>query len=130
MLVPYTDPGLALARAIRAGVLAHIRRRDQLPRTILLGNHGLIAIGGTPAAVLSATLMAEKAATIFLGAARIGGPRFLPPAQVARIAGRPDEHYRQKVLARTFRTHAQGSHTLRRAYDVRANGKTTPFDLG
>ena len=98
VLVPYTDPGLALARATRAGVLAQIRRRGRLPRTILLENHGLIALGATPAAVLSATLMAEKAAAIFLGAARIGGPRFLSPAQVARIAGRPDEHYRQKAL--------------------------------
>jgi len=34
-----------------------------------------------------------------VGAAAIGAvPRFLTAAQVERIAGRPDEHYRQKAL--------------------------------
>jgi hypothetical protein len=43
--------------------------------------------------------MGAKAAEIFVGAAAAGGsPRFLSPAQAARIAGRPDEHYRQKAL--------------------------------
>lgn len=98
VLVPYVDPGLALARAIRRAVLAHVRRLGRAPRVILLANHGLIALGATPAAVLSATLMAEKAARIFLGATAAGGPRFLSAAHVQRIAGRPDEHYRQQVL--------------------------------
>lgn len=39
-----------------------------------------------------------KAARIFLGAAAGAAPRFLAPAQVSRIAGRPDEHHRRKVL--------------------------------
>ena len=43
-------------------------------------------------------LMAEKAAEIFVGAAALGGPVFLTAAQCERIAGRPDEHYRQKML--------------------------------
>lgn len=99
VFVPYTDPGLALARAIRRAVRAHIRRLARAPRVILLENHGLIALGATPEAVLAATLMAAKAAEVFVGAAAAGGtPRFLSAAQVARIAGRPDEHYRQKAL--------------------------------
>ncbi len=98
VFVPYTDPGLALAQAIRAAVAAFIRRVARAPRVILLENHGLIALGATPAAVLAATLMAVKAAEIFAGAAALGGPRFLSAAQVARIAGRPDEHYRQTAL--------------------------------
>ena len=52
----------------------------------------------TPESVLATTLMGTKAAEIFAGAAAIGGPRFLTPGQVVRIAGRPDEHYRQKAL--------------------------------
>jgi ribulose-5-phosphate 4-epimerase/fuculose-1-phosphate aldolase len=65
----------------------------------LLENHGLIALGPSPEAVLAGTLMAVKSAEIFLGAASLGAlPRFLTAAQVARIAGRPDEHYRQKAL--------------------------------
>jgi rhamnose utilization protein RhaD (predicted bifunctional aldolase and dehydrogenase) len=97
-LVPYTDPGLPLARAIRSAVERHQKIFGTGPRVILLENHGLIALGATPAAVLAATLMATKAAEIFLGAAALGGPKFLDPEQVDRIAGRRDEHYRQKAL--------------------------------
>jgi rhamnose utilization protein RhaD (predicted bifunctional aldolase and dehydrogenase) len=99
VFVPYTDPGLKLAQAIQRGVVGYIKRLSRAPRVILLENHGLIAMGATPEAVLAATLMGAKAAEIFAGAAAIGGqPRFLTSAQVARIAGRPDEHYRQKAL--------------------------------
>jgi rhamnose utilization protein RhaD (predicted bifunctional aldolase and dehydrogenase) len=99
VFVPYTDPGLKLAQAIRRAVVDHVRRLSRSPRIILLENHGLIALGATPGSVLAATLMCSKAAEIFLGAAAIGGtPRFLTRAQVVRIAGRPDEHYRQQVL--------------------------------
>jgi rhamnose utilization protein RhaD (predicted bifunctional aldolase and dehydrogenase) len=99
VFVPYADPGLKLAQSIRAAVVAFIKRLDRPPRIILLENHGLIAIGPTPSAVLAATLMAVKAAEIFSGAAALGGkPQFLTAAQVSRIAGRPDEHYRQRAL--------------------------------
>ena len=99
VFVPYTDPGLKLAQAIRTAVVAYIKRLARPPRVILLENHGFIALGATPEAVLAATLMGTKAAEIFAGAAAIGGtPRFLKPAQVVRIAGRPDEHYRQQAL--------------------------------
>lgn len=100
VLVPYLDPGLKLAQGIRTAVVAFIKRTGHAPRVILLENHGLIALGATPRAVLAATLMAVKAAEIFVGAVAIAGgrPRFLTSAHVARIAGRPDEHYRQRAL--------------------------------
>ncbi len=99
VFVPYTDPGLKLAQAIRSAVVAYIKRLSRPPRVILLENHGFIALGPTSASVLATTLMGAKAAEIFAGAAAAGGsPRFLTPAQVVRIAGRPDEHYRQKAL--------------------------------
>lgn len=99
VFVPYTDPGLKLAQAIQSAVVGFIKRLGRTPRVILLENHGLIALGATPEAVLAATLMGVKAAEIFAGAAAIAGaPRFLTSTQVARIAGRPDEHYRQKAL--------------------------------
>jgi len=98
VLVPYVDPGLELAQAIRRAVLAFVKKHGIGPRVILLENHGLIALGATAPAVLATTLMATKAAEIFLAAAALGGPRFLKSAQVTRIAGRPDEHYREKVL--------------------------------
>jgi rhamnose utilization protein RhaD (predicted bifunctional aldolase and dehydrogenase) len=98
VLVPYVDPGLKLAQAIRRAVLAYIKRLARPPRAILLENHGLIALGATPAAVLAVTLMAVKAAEIYTGAQALGSPRFLSAAVAARIAGRPDELYREKML--------------------------------
>ena len=98
VLVPYTDPGLKLSQMIRQGCEAFIERHGTNPRLILLENHGLIALGSTPAAVKAATYMADKAARIFAGAAALGGPVFLDASQVDRIANRTDEHYRQRAL--------------------------------
>lgn len=98
VLVPYTAPGVPLARAIQVSTSDFISRRGRAPRVILLQNHGLIALGQSPAAVLAATLMAEKAARIFAGAAALGGPQFLTSEQTDYIAGWPAEAYRQKVL--------------------------------
>lgn len=98
VFVPYADPGLVLAREIRDRTTAFIRQHNFLPRLICLQNHGLIAMGASPDAVLASLLMADKAAAIFLGAASIGGPNFLTPPQVERITGRPDEAYRQQQL--------------------------------
>ncbi len=98
VLVPYTDPGVALAREIRQRTQSFIAAHQEPPRLVLLQNHGIIAVGRTAQAVLGALLMAEKAAEIFLGAAVMGGPEYLAKASVERIAGRLDEHYRQEQL--------------------------------
>ena len=98
VLVPYTDPGLQLAQAIRRETEAFIQRLGHQPRVILIQNHGTITIGASWQAVLTAMLMAEKAAKIFVGAAALGGPVFFSKQNVERIAGRPDEAYRQREL--------------------------------
>jgi rhamnose utilization protein RhaD (predicted bifunctional aldolase and dehydrogenase) len=98
VFVPYTDPGIPLAREIKDRTMHYIKQHEYLPRLILLQNHGLIAIGETPKAVMSCTLMAVKAAEIFVGAAALGGPNFMAAKDVERIASRPDEWYRQKQL--------------------------------
>jgi rhamnose utilization protein RhaD (predicted bifunctional aldolase and dehydrogenase) len=98
VFVPYTDPGLRLAQAIRDRTNEFIDRHRQIPRVILLENHGMITLGRTADAVLAAMLMAEKTASIWVGAAMLSGPKFLTPQNVARIAGRADEHYRQRAL--------------------------------
>lgn len=98
VFIPYTDPGLALARAIRDGTKTFIKKHGAAPRLILLQNHGLIALGSSPNAVMAATLMAAKAAEIFAGAAAMGGPNFLTEAHVERIATRADEAHRQREL--------------------------------
>lgn len=97
-LVPYVDPGVPLAQAIRLGVQQVQEEEGELPRLLLLQNHGLIAIGGNVAATLATVRMADKAARIFLNAVPLGGPVFLSAADVARIEGRDDEAYRRKAL--------------------------------
>ena len=98
VLVPYVDPGLVLARRIAAEVEAFRMRAGRLPVTILLENHGIIALGATATEVSAALSMAEKAATVFVGAAANGGPVFMSSEHVRRIADRIDEHYRQRML--------------------------------
>ncbi|TWT35362.1 short chain dehydrogenase [Posidoniimonas corsicana] len=98
VLVPYTDPGVVLARAIRDQTSRFMQRNGAPPRVILLQNHGLITLGRTAGAVKAAMLMAEKAASIFVGAAALGGPTYLSEENVSRIANRMDEHYRQRAL--------------------------------
>ena len=98
VFVPYAEPGLGLSQSIRQEVMAFVKRTGREPKIILLQNHGIIAVGPSPKAVLGSLLMAEKAAEVFVGAAALGGPVFLTSAQCERIAGRPDEHYRQKML--------------------------------
>ena len=98
VLVPYVDPGLPLARSIGAEVEAFWERTGGLPQTILLENHGIIAVGERPGQVTAALAMAEKAARIFVGAAALGGPVFMTPRHVERISGRRDEHYRQRMM--------------------------------
>lgn len=96
--VPYADPGLPLAWQIRERTKDYLRDHGVAPKLILLQNHGVIALGSTPKAVMACLLMAEKAAAIFAGAAAMGGPTFLLPQHVERITSRPDEAHRQGQL--------------------------------
>jgi rhamnose utilization protein RhaD (predicted bifunctional aldolase and dehydrogenase) len=98
VFVEYVDPGVPLARRIREEVAAFQSCRGGVPRIILLQNHGLIALGATPAGALAATYMCDKAARIFTSAASLGGPVFMPEEEVARIDAREDERYRQRAL--------------------------------
>jgi rhamnose utilization protein RhaD (predicted bifunctional aldolase and dehydrogenase) len=98
VFVPYTDPGLKLAQAMRRETDAFIQKQQRRPRVILMQNHGIITLGETWQSVLSAMLMAEKAAKVFVGAAALGGPVFFSQENIARIDTRPDEAYRQRAL--------------------------------
>lgn len=99
VFIPLTDPGVKLAQAIRRETEMFIKKHQRQPRVILMQNHGLITLGGTWQSVLSAMLMAEKAAKVFVGAAALGGPVFFTEENVQRISGRPDELYRQRALS-------------------------------
>jgi rhamnose utilization protein RhaD (predicted bifunctional aldolase and dehydrogenase) len=96
--VPYTDPGIPLARKTQECIAAYVARWDEQPRVIVIQNHGLIALGRTPEQVENVTRMAVKAARIQLGTYAAGGPRFLSEHEIARIHTRPDEHLRRAKL--------------------------------
>ncbi len=97
--VPYTDPGLPLARALKARCEAYMTRYEATPKVILMQNHGLIAPSDSVNGVQSATLMFEKTSRIIIGAHALGGLNFMTAEQVQRIATRPDEKYRQQIIA-------------------------------
>ena len=99
MLIPYEDPGLALAVRIRRDLQNFERAHGKNPKVILLGNHGVITIGQTPDAVRVAMAMTVKAAEIFVGAHSLGGNISMPESEVLRIENRLDEDYRRKMLS-------------------------------
>jgi rhamnose utilization protein RhaD (predicted bifunctional aldolase and dehydrogenase) len=99
VFVPYTDPGLTLARAVQREMLRRIEFDGAPPKVIYLGNHGIFALGQSAAEVLRITAMAVKVSRILGGALAVGGVTTLSEHDVARIDGRPDEVYRRQVLA-------------------------------
>ena len=104
--VPFTDPGLPLARAVWAGVERHADAYGEWPKVILLQSHGLIAFGQSASEVVDTTAMAVKTAGVLWGTYALGGPHFLSAAQVARLHTRPDEEYRRQLLGMSQRNSA------------------------
>jgi len=96
--VPYSDPGLALARKVRECVNAWMEEYHMTPRSILIQNHGIFALGATPREVTSCTMMWQKTARVILNALICGGVNYLPRDQVDRIFTRPEEKLREKVI--------------------------------
>jgi rhamnose utilization protein RhaD (predicted bifunctional aldolase and dehydrogenase) len=97
-LVPYADPGLPLAIIMRERVGEFMAAQGEAPKLILLENHGMIALGDSPAEILNITAMAVKAAHIHLGALLTGKPTYLPEEEVWHLYRRPDEIYRRNLF--------------------------------
>jgi rhamnose utilization protein RhaD (predicted bifunctional aldolase and dehydrogenase) len=98
VVVPYIDPGLPLARKIRELINTYLVDYNEVPKVILMQNHGLIALGRSAEQVENITAMAVKTARVLLGTYALGGPHFMTPAAVDRIHTRPDELYRRELL--------------------------------
>jgi rhamnose utilization protein RhaD (predicted bifunctional aldolase and dehydrogenase) len=98
VIVPWTDPGLPLARAVKERIDAYIDEQGELPKMVLLQNHGLIALGATAHEVEAITAMACKSARILAGTYAFGGPHFFTQEIINQIHTRPDEVYRRKVI--------------------------------
>jgi rhamnose utilization protein RhaD (predicted bifunctional aldolase and dehydrogenase) len=98
MVIPYVDPGSALASTVQGGLLRYQEQHGRSPKMILMVNHGLVALGKTSQEVLNISLMADKFARVLHGAYALGGPNYMPPQEANRIDNRLDEHYRRRVL--------------------------------
>jgi rhamnose utilization protein RhaD (predicted bifunctional aldolase and dehydrogenase) len=96
--LPYTDPGLPLARAVRAAFRRHAEEWGVPLKVVVMQNHGLIALGSSPQEVDNITAMFVKTCRILAGTYAFGGPHFLTAENVARIHTRPDEAYRRRQL--------------------------------
>lgn len=96
--VPYIDPGLALARAVRDELDRFRTEHGGPPKLLLMENHGPVALGDSAREVLNIMSMADKWARILGGALAVGGIEFMPESDADRIDGRLDEEYRRRRL--------------------------------
>jgi rhamnose utilization protein RhaD (predicted bifunctional aldolase and dehydrogenase) len=94
--IPYTDPGVPLARKVRDEIEGYLDAHGETPKVVLMQNHGLIALGRTPSDVENITAMYVKTARVILGTYALGGPKPMTPEAVDRIHTRPDELYRRR----------------------------------
>jgi len=93
----YVDPGLLLARVMREHIEGYMHEHGEVPKVILMQNHGFVAIGKNAREVLDITAMYVKTAKVLMGTHAFGGPRFFTSAQAERLHTRPDEEYRRQV---------------------------------
>lgn len=100
VFVPYIDPGVELARAILAAVRDFQQARGHTPKTVYMQNHGFIALAKNTTEAWNITAMAIKAARIRLGAIQAGGIATLGEAVARHLKNRPDEKYREALLAK------------------------------
>jgi rhamnose utilization protein RhaD (predicted bifunctional aldolase and dehydrogenase) len=96
--VPYAAPGIALGTAVHAAVRDRLDRDGVAPRLVLLGNHGIVALGATAAEVETITTMAVKAARVRSVALGAGTMSPLEIDHARELAGRPDEAARRTLL--------------------------------
>ncbi len=97
-VIPYVDPGLQLAYAIK-NVLADYRaKHGKAPKVILMENHGPVALGKTSKEAFNIMLMLDKWAKLILGAQTMGGLNYMSDEDAQKIDGRLDEAYRRKML--------------------------------
>jgi rhamnose utilization protein RhaD (predicted bifunctional aldolase and dehydrogenase) len=96
--VPYAAPGIALGTAVHAAVRERLDRDGVAPRLVLLGNHGIVALGATATEVETITTMAVKAARVRSVALGAGTLTPLGIEHARELAGRPDEAARRTLL--------------------------------
>jgi rhamnose utilization protein RhaD (predicted bifunctional aldolase and dehydrogenase) len=100
MVVPYTEPGVPLAMAVRDGLVDYKKKHATNPKLILMVNHGIIGLGQTAREVLNINMMAAKWARVLIGAIQLGGAVYLSDTSVAALDNRLDEKFRRQMLGK------------------------------
>jgi rhamnose utilization protein RhaD (predicted bifunctional aldolase and dehydrogenase) len=98
LVIPYTDPGYRLARAVSDGLRRYQDQYGQSPKVMYMLNHGVVTFGKTAKEVLARMLMVDKVARVLDGTHNFGGPHGLTHAELERLEARPDEGYRMHQL--------------------------------
>lgn len=96
-VIPYTKPGNLLKKVIEKKILSWVQKYDELPKLILLANHGIITVGRTPNECLLKTEICEKSASIFLGS-HFSQVNFLKRKHIEELIKDDNEKYRIKNL--------------------------------
>lgn len=97
-VVPYVDPGIKLYAVLRGELRRFKKAHGYPPRTVLMVNHGMIALGKTADEVFNITMMAEKWARILASTCAFGGPNYFSGRDASHIDNWKAEHYRRRLL--------------------------------
>ncbi|NJK92665.1 MAG: class II aldolase [Blastochloris sp.] len=97
-VVPYVDPGLELARAVRGELIRFREAHGKGPKLLLMVNHGPVALGQSAREVFNILLMADKWARALNGMGTWGGPQYMSEADADRIDKRLDEAFRRRQI--------------------------------
>lgn len=98
LFVPYAAPGLALGHSVLTALNERIAAAGDRPRLMLLGNHGIVAMGDSAAEVEAISRMAVKAARVRSVALGAGVPTPLAAHEARSLHVREDEVLRRESL--------------------------------
>ncbi|MDQ1546304.1 MAG: hypothetical protein QOH69_1208 [Actinomycetota bacterium] len=98
LFVPYASPGIQLGRTVYEALKSRVDEDGDMPALIVLGNHGIVAIGPTAEAVEGVTEMAVKGAEVRIAALSTGGLVALPAESMKAFFARDDIAERRRDL--------------------------------
>lgn len=100
LFVPYAEPGLALGKLVHEGLQRRFDDAGELPRLVLLANHGIVAIAESSAGAEGICEMAVKSARVRQIALTAGGLQPVPSDSIAKFVLRGEVSERRQRLGR------------------------------
>jgi len=101
LFVPYAAPGIDLGRLFLQRLRGYVDVHREMPSSIVLGNHGMVAVAGSTEGAEAITLMTVKGARVRLHALSVGGVRGLGSDTVSHYFERTDMIERRRKLSGT-----------------------------